>query len=133
MATVPSQTRSRPERSGLGRPVALGIVLGAVLLVAVVAWMRWWDTTGRWSPTPIQSITQTSDVDYDLIVGCSAGDARASALEFDDRVIVSVEITGSVSQNTCARVLHVTLVEPIGDRTVIDEATGKTVEVLDRG
>jgi len=133
MAILPSQTRSRPERSGLGRPVALGIVLGAVLLVAVVAGMRWWETTGRWSSTPIQSIAQTGDGDYELIVGCGVGDARASALELDDRIIVSAEITGSVSQNEGATLIHVRLVEPIGDRTVIDEATGNTVKVLDRG
>jgi len=132
---------TKPTRPGharlsqsVGRSVAIGIALGAVLLVAVVAGMRWWETTGRWSSTPIDSISQSGDDDgYELYIGCGVGEARASVLEFDDRVMVSTEITGSVSQDTCATILHMTLVEPIGDRIVIDRTTGDAVKVIDRG
>ncbi len=134
MSTGPGQLGEQPKRLSLGRSVAIGVVLGAVLLIAVVVGVHWWETTGRWSSTPIQSINQSGDDgEYELTIGCEVGDARASVLEFDDRVMVSVEITGSASQLTCATILYVTLADPIGDRSVIDEATGDDIKALDRG
>jgi len=96
--------------------------------------MHWWATTGRWSPTPIQSITRSGDDgNHELILGCGVGETRASALEFSDRIMLTAEITGSISQNECATIINVTLADPIGDRIVFNTSTGKSVKVISRG
>jgi len=120
------------ERLRLGRAVAVGVLSAAVLLVVAVGGLIWWETEGTWNQTPVLVISQSGEhLEYWLSVGCDIGEARASVLESNDLVLVSVKISGEASNDSCAHLVVVTLNEPLGDRQVIDRSTGHSVQVRD--
>lgn len=67
--------------------------------------------------------------DQRLIVGPHCNDdARVTAEETDEEILVSFEVKGEV-EGECYGVAEVVLDEPVGDRTLIDAATGEPADV----
>ena len=60
-------------------------------------------------------------------VSCYDGEIRSSVSEGTDRVVVSVELRGERSENTCLGGSRVTLDEPLGARLFIDGSTGDSL------
>jgi hypothetical protein len=111
------------------RDVMLGLVVALLVLVVAVFGLIWWSSDGRWTARPV-SWAESGDNDTDLILydGCFP-EMRASSLEGLERVVVALETTGDRAGGDCAGAATVTLSEPLGDRVLVDQATGEPIEV----
>lgn len=63
------------------------------------------------------------------IDACNADDNRVSAAEEQDLVTVSVSTDDPPGGDDCGDLVIVELVDPLGDRLLVDEKTGEPVEV----
>jgi hypothetical protein len=99
--------------------------LGAVVLAGVVVL----GCGGRRDAAIIDAVLEGERTLVLSISACNADENRVSTNESPDFVTVSVTTDDPVGGDDCADGLTVRLVDPFGDRDLIDGATGKPVEV----
>ncbi len=132
MAVQLGVQESATERWGLGRSLTVAGVAVIALFMSAVGGLFWWELEGTWNSTPVSRISEVGeDLKHALSVQCHTGEIRASAMESDAMIVVSAEISGGERTEDCAGGVLVRLSEPIGDRLVIDWATGKAVPTSD--
>ena len=85
-----------------------------------------------WNQQPVTEVVASSD-GRQLAIGLHCdSDARASVVRYtDESVVVELETRGP-GRGDCADLATVELAEPLGDRTVVDAATQRSLEVIVR-
>lgn len=104
------------------------IALALVALVALpVAAFRW--NGNRWRDTPISGYRVASDpLRLELSLPTCNAEHRISVEETRTEIRLHAEHRNATTQD-CADGLFVALIQPIGDRTIIDEGTDSPVPV----
>ncbi len=97
----------------------------AVLVSAVVA-------AGCIGPRDARINQATLQGDRTLVLGIDAcnGSNEAKTTERSDQVRVKVRTDDAPGGDDCSDVVTIQLKEPLGDRPLIDDSTGRAVEVL---
>ncbi|MCB0997237.1 MAG: hypothetical protein KDB21_19215, partial [Acidimicrobiales bacterium] len=80
-----------------------------------------------WHDTPVGPANLVDERTLAVGIGCYS-QWRASAEEYDDRVVLDVEVFG-LSEGDCGGSGTVTLEAPLGTRFVIDAETGEPLSV----
>jgi len=112
--------------------------VGVGAVAAVVAGLLIYATVqaGQGSTAEVLTVTGTADSrELKVVFGPCGMDWRASVEETSDTVTVKVLLDGRRSGDCdlVAAIATLTLDSPLGDRRVVDAATGHTVRVEGRG
>ncbi|MCB0995204.1 MAG: hypothetical protein KDB21_08950 [Acidimicrobiales bacterium] len=113
----------------LGRGEQRWVYAGVAVVVGlVIGWGAFiWRDTNSWHDTPVGLATLVDERTLAVGIGCYS-QWRASAEEYDDRVVLDVEVFG-LSEGDCGGSGTVTLEAPLGDRVLIHAGTGEVIEV----
>ncbi len=106
------------EREGVWHLIWLG--LGITLVAGIGTWFT------KWDPATVYSFGLVDERTLAVPYACNAP-VRVDVSEQADRVVVRLEIRTPANNQDCANSVCVHLDEPLGDRLVIDERTGRKV------
>lgn len=110
----------------------VGALIAAGVVLAGVAWMVLHGYTTRERVEVVSASYWVDRSQLMLTVGTCGGDPELSKLE-ETATQVDVEVVSTVPRfrgsNDCLDVVEVTLPQPLGQRQVVDLATGQVVDV----
>lgn len=117
-------TQDLPPDARQRRNVRTLLVVGAVVLVTIVALVGW--NLNRSEPAPWGLVeVEGSEVEVEYVGGECDWDAFLEVDETPDEVVLTVRVVGwslSCSDVGVPRRLRTTLESPLGDRTLVDGA-----------
>lgn len=104
----------------------IGIAVGAVVVIgALVLGMVGCDTVPR--HVSIVEAVQNSDSEIGLVVDACGGDVRIEVEESRHAVTAKVTAPREWSGDDCLEIVELSLVEPLGDRVIVDGSSGDVV------